>query len=106
MVHVDGSVTTCCLDERLENRIGNLVQTPFFYQDDGYNPSLEKWGCLQFFPRDGSPFSIAGASRSESDVRVMMNKPDAGERESVVNDSGCASASNMPVPPCSSAACS
>ena len=24
MVHVDGSVTTCCLDEGLENRLGNL----------------------------------------------------------------------------------
>lgn len=64
---------------------GKLVQTPFFYQDDGYNPSLEKWNCLQFFPRDGSPFDIAGASRSESDVRVMLNRPDAGERDSVVN---------------------
>jgi len=24
MVHVDGSVTTCCLDEHLENRVGRL----------------------------------------------------------------------------------
>ena len=24
MVHVDGTVTTCCLDEHLENRLGNL----------------------------------------------------------------------------------
>lgn len=64
---------------------GNLVQTPFFYQDDGYNPSLEKWSCLQFFPRDGSPFEIAGASRSESDVRVMLNKAGGGDRDSVVN---------------------
>ena len=24
MVHVDGDVTTCCLDEHLENRVGNL----------------------------------------------------------------------------------
>ena len=24
MVHVDGDVTTCCLDEHLENKIGNL----------------------------------------------------------------------------------
>ncbi|MCB9795177.1 MAG: SPASM domain-containing protein [Alphaproteobacteria bacterium] len=28
MVHVDGDVTTCCLDEHVENRIGNLRQTP------------------------------------------------------------------------------
>lgn len=24
MVHVDGSLTTCCLDEHLENKLGNL----------------------------------------------------------------------------------
>jgi radical SAM protein with 4Fe4S-binding SPASM domain len=24
MVHVDGDVTTCCLDEHLENQVGNL----------------------------------------------------------------------------------
>lgn len=28
MVHVDGDVTTCCLDEHMENRLGNLRQTP------------------------------------------------------------------------------
>jgi radical SAM protein with 4Fe4S-binding SPASM domain len=27
MVYVDGSVTTCCLDEHLENRIGNLRES-------------------------------------------------------------------------------
>ncbi len=26
MVHVDGSVTTCCLDEHLENVVGNLSE--------------------------------------------------------------------------------
>lgn len=26
MVHVDGSVTTCCLDEHLENRLGSLTE--------------------------------------------------------------------------------
>lgn len=28
MVHVDGDLTTCCLDEHLENRIGNVRDTP------------------------------------------------------------------------------
>ena len=28
MVHVDGNVTTCCLDEHLENKLGNLKETP------------------------------------------------------------------------------
>jgi MoaA/NifB/PqqE/SkfB family radical SAM enzyme len=27
MVHVDGDVTTCCLDEHLENRLGNLRES-------------------------------------------------------------------------------
>lgn len=28
MVHVDGTVTTCCLDEHLVNRLGNVRDTP------------------------------------------------------------------------------
>ena len=28
MVQVDGSVTVCCLDEHLENKLGNLRDTP------------------------------------------------------------------------------
>lgn len=28
MVHVNGDVTTCCLDEHLENRLGNVRDTP------------------------------------------------------------------------------
>ena len=28
MVHVTGDVTVCCLDEHLENKIGNLRDTP------------------------------------------------------------------------------
>lgn len=28
MVHVSGDVTTCCLDEHMENRLGNLAQQP------------------------------------------------------------------------------
>ena len=28
MVHVDGSLTTCCLDEGMQNKLGNLKETP------------------------------------------------------------------------------
>lgn len=28
MVTVSGDLTTCCLDERLENRLGNINETP------------------------------------------------------------------------------
>jgi hypothetical protein len=64
---------------------GNLVQTSFFYQPDGKNTSVEGWNCLQFFARDGSPFSISTLNRTEADMRVMVNRPDAGDRDSVVN---------------------
>ncbi|MBK7857968.1 MAG: hypothetical protein IPJ65_04940 [Archangiaceae bacterium] len=64
---------------------GRLVQTSFFYQPDGKNTSVEGWNCLQFFPRDGSPFGLNGMKRTESDIRVMVNRADAGERDSVVN---------------------
>lgn len=65
---------------------GNLVQTPFFYEPDGRNVSIEGWNCLQFFPRDGSPFPLEpDDKRTQSDLRVMINLPDAGVRDSVVN---------------------
>jgi hypothetical protein len=55
---------------------GNLVQTSFFYQDDGRNPVVEGWNCLQVFPRDGSPFTLPpDETRAQSDVRVMVNLP-------------------------------
>lgn len=66
--------------------LGNIIQTPFFYQDDGLNPSVEGWNCLQVFPRDGYPFSLPPTDTApESDVRVMVNLPDRPLRESVVN---------------------
>lgn len=65
---------------------GRLVQTPFFYQPDGINVSVEGWNCLQFFPRDGSPFPLAPSNqRTEADVRVMVNTANAASRSSVVN---------------------
>lgn len=64
---------------------GNLVQTSFFYQDDGRNVSVEGWNCLQFFPRDGSPFGLGTHSRTEADLRVMVNTANAADRSNVVN---------------------
>lgn len=65
---------------------GHLVQTSFFYEPDGLNVSTDGWNCLQFFPRDGSPFGLgADDTRTESDVRVMVNRAGAARRESVVN---------------------
>lgn len=65
---------------------GHLVQTSFFYEPDGRNVSTDGWNCLQFFPRDGSPFGLGrDDKRTESDIRVMVNKAGAGERDNVVN---------------------
>lgn len=61
-----------------------IVQTPFFMEPDGRNPSLANWNCLQIFPRDGSPIPISDNVNPQSDIRVMINK--AGlDRGSVVN---------------------
>lgn len=66
--------------------LGHLVQTSFFYEPDGLNVSTDGWNCLQFFPRDGSPFGLGSqAARSQSDVLVMVNTPGAPVRDNVVN---------------------
>lgn len=45
MVHVDGDVTTCCLDEHLENRLGNVRATPLATLWSG--PTLRAWRLAQ-----------------------------------------------------------
>lgn len=45
MVHVHGDVTTCCLDERLENRLGNVRETPLAELWNG--PTLRAWRLAQ-----------------------------------------------------------
>ena len=41
MVHVDGSVTTCCLDEHMENRIGNLRESSL--QELWHGERMNRW---------------------------------------------------------------
>lgn len=41
MVHVNGDVTTCCLDEALDNRLGNVRETPLAVLWNG--PTIERW---------------------------------------------------------------
>ena len=41
MVHVDGDVTTCCLDDPMENKVGNLRQTPL--SRIWYGSTMQKW---------------------------------------------------------------
>jgi hypothetical protein len=60
------------------------VQTPFFYQEDGLNPSLAGWNCLQVFPLDGTPFELPPTNkRPEADLRIIVNAGGAPNRDSV-----------------------
>ncbi len=45
MVHVNGDVTTCCLDESLDNRIGNVRDTPLATLWSG--ETMERWRAAQ-----------------------------------------------------------
>lgn len=45
MVHVDGRVTTCCLDEGLENTLGNVRETPLAELWNG--ALLHRWRVAQ-----------------------------------------------------------
>lgn len=69
------------------NRLASpIVQTPFFMEYDGRNPSLANWNCLQVFPRDGSPIPFSDTNKNpQIDIRVMVNKANAPDRQSVVN---------------------
>ena len=41
MIHVNGDVTTCCLDEHLENKVGNINQKPL--SEIWSSSTLEGW---------------------------------------------------------------
>lgn len=41
MVHVDGDLTTCCLDEHLVNRLGNVNEVPLSELWNG--PTVHAW---------------------------------------------------------------
>ena len=41
MVHVNGEVTTCCLDEHLENKVGNLREEPL--AEIWHGETMNRW---------------------------------------------------------------
>jgi MoaA/NifB/PqqE/SkfB family radical SAM enzyme len=45
MVHVNGDLTTCCLDEGMVNRLGNVLETPLAELWNG--PLLHRWRVAQ-----------------------------------------------------------
>lgn len=56
MVHVNGDVTTCCLDEHLENRLGNLTEQSL--GELWYGEKIEAWRLAQVEGRfeDSGPY--------------------------------------------------
>lgn len=56
MVHVNGDLTTCCLDEHLVNRLGNVRDTPLAELWNG--PTLHRWRVAQAEGRfaDSGPY--------------------------------------------------
>jgi hypothetical protein len=83
MCGADTTGSTMGTDGKL---MGNIIQTPFFMDDDGLNPSVEGWNCLQIFPRQGWPFALGPDNTNpESEMRVMVNKSGNLGRSSVVN---------------------
>ena len=55
-VHVSGEMTTCCLDDHLLNRLGNLAETSF--ADLWFGETLHAWRLAQIEGRfeDSGPF--------------------------------------------------
>jgi MoaA/NifB/PqqE/SkfB family radical SAM enzyme len=58
MVHVGGDLTTCCLDERLVNRLGNVRETPL--GDLWRGPKVHAWRVAQAQGRfeDSGPYCM------------------------------------------------
>ena len=82
MVHVDGDVTVCCLDEHLENRIGNLRETPLAELWNG--DLINRWRAAHVEGRfeDSGPLCTrcnwrsAGAAPSERVERWLERSGD------------------------------
>lgn len=68
---------------------GRMVMTPFFYQNDGLNPYVDGWNCLQVFPFEGGYYELPeGSPKPESSIRVILNRATPGDvenRDNVVN---------------------
>ena len=66
--------------------LGDLIQTPFFFDPDGLDPVAQGWNCFQIFMRGGWSVALPPTNTfPETDVRVMVNLSDAGVRTNVVD---------------------
>ena len=71
MVHVNGDLTTCCLDEQMVNRLGNVLQTPLSELWNG--PTLHAWRLAQAEGR----FSESGPYCNRCNWKSAGTMPDA-----------------------------
>lgn len=57
-VHVSGDLTTCCLDDHLHNRLGNLARASL--ADLWYGDRIHSWRVAQIEGRfeDSGPFCV------------------------------------------------
>lgn len=69
MVQVNGDLTTCCLDEHLENRLGNIRETPLAELWTG--PKVHAWRVAQAEGRyaDSGPLCMRCNWKSAGVVR-------------------------------------
>lgn len=80
MVHVNGDLTTCCLDEGMLNRLGNVLETPLAELWNG--PLLHSWRVAQAEGRfaESGPYcnrcnwQSAGAQPAEEVERYLEKK--------------------------------
>ncbi|HJN77798.1 MAG TPA: SPASM domain-containing protein [Myxococcota bacterium] len=84
MVHVTGDVTVCCLDEHLENKIGNLRDTPLSELWNG--ETMQTWRRAQVEGR----FSDSGPLCTRCNWRSAGAAPDSTVERwlDMIRDSG------------------
>lgn len=59
MVYVNGDLTTCCLDQHLENKLGNLTESSL---DSLWNgPTNHRWRVLQVLDQHAESGPYCGA---------------------------------------------
>ncbi len=64
MVYVNGDLTTCCLDQHLENKLGNLTESPFNSLWNG--PTNHRWRVLQVLDQYDESGPYCGACNWQS----------------------------------------
>lgn len=86
MVYVNGDLTTCCLDQHLENKLGNLTEASF---DSLWNGATnQRWRLLQVLDRydESGPYCGACNWRSAGAMphdKVIAWLEEQGESEAL-----------------------